>query len=122
MCKRTMLHLLLVGFVAATAARCEYVQHSFVGGIREGTVCVVEDITGVLRVDISLSWGTDLGFHVMATKYMRLASYSYEDLYRVGMTVRTLGLWEEQREGDWIGPWVVKWGGKAQNTQHMESI
>ena len=65
---------------------------------------LVSDATDVARFDLSFSFGTDMGAHVMATQWVQLKSYSYEDLYRVGYMPRQLGVWKEERDDWWVGP------------------
>ena len=75
--------------------------------VRSSMHSVVSDLTDVLRADVSGSVGTDMGAHLMATKYVQLKSYSYEDLHRLGLTSRMMGLWDEERETNWVGPWPL---------------
>lgn len=86
----------LVMLCAASIAGCAHVRNNL-----ENTLA---DAMDMLRVDVSFSLGTDMGAHVMATEYVQLKSYSYEDLYRVGIGTRAVGVWEEEREDWWIGP------------------
>lgn len=86
----------LVMFCTASIAGCAHVRNNL-----ENTLA---DAMDMLRVDVSFSLGTDMGAHVMATEYVQLKSYSYEDLYRVGIGTRAVGVWEEEREDWWIGP------------------
>ena len=72
--------------------------------VRSGMHNAVSDAMDIVRVDVSGSFGTDMGAHVMATKFVQLKSYSYEDLYRVGFGTRHIGVWKEDREDWWIGP------------------
>jgi hypothetical protein len=76
--------------------------------VRNGLHNMVEDAGDIVRFDVSTSFGTDMGAHVMATKFVQLKSYSYEDLYRVGHGGRILGLWREDRQDTWLGPKL--WG------------
>lgn len=72
--------------------------------VRQGIWNTLADATDVVRADVSVSFGTDMGAHVMITKWAQLKSYSYEGLYRCGLDARRLGLWEEARQDWWLGP------------------
>ena len=52
--------------------------------VRAGIYNVSADLVDLARFDVSGSLGTDMGAHVMITKFAQLKSYSYEDLYRIG--------------------------------------
>jgi len=73
--------------------------------VRRGLGYALTDATDIVRADVSLSFGTDMGAHVMLTKWAQLKSYSYEDLYRIGIGPRRLGIWEESRQDSWVGWW-----------------
>ena len=72
--------------------------------VRNNLKNTMADAMDMFRVDASFSLGTDMGAHVMATQFVQLKSYSYEDLYRVGIGTRSVGVWEEEREDWWVGP------------------
>jgi len=72
--------------------------------VRNGLYNFLDDATDIVRFDVSGSFGTDMGAHVMLTKFVQVKSYSYEDLYRAGYAGRMFGLWEEERQDLWIGP------------------
>jgi len=71
--------------------------------VRNGILSMHADATDILRADVSTSLGTDMGAHVMATNWLQLKSYSYEDIYRVGFGMRHIGVWTEEREDWWAG-------------------
>jgi len=72
--------------------------------VRNAIHNTIGDATDLIGLDFSGSFGTDMGAHVMVTKFVQLKSYSYEDLYRVGLGARHIGIWEEAREDWWVGP------------------
>jgi len=76
--------------------------------VRNGIHNALGDAMDILRLDVSASWGTDMGAHVMATERLQLKSYSYENLYRVGLGTRVIGMWREEREDWWVGSWHAK--------------
>ena len=63
----------------------------------------LSDAMDIVRLDVSGSFGTDMGAHVMITELAQLKSYSYEDLYRVGFGTRHIGVWKEERQDWWVG-------------------
>lgn len=73
-------------------------------GVRRSITNIPADFIDIVRVDVSGSFGTDMGAHAMITQLIQLKSYSYEDLYRLGINGRMIGLWREDREDFWIGP------------------
>lgn len=87
--------LLLSTFVLA-AGGCVHV--------RNGIHNALDDTLDLARADLTFSFGTDMGGHVMITKWAQLKSYSYEDVYRVGIGNRMIGLWKDAREDWWVGP------------------
>lgn len=66
---------------------------------RNAVYCVGEDLTDIVVADATVSMGTDMGAHVMATELLQAKAYSYEDLYRFGLGARRFGIWECEREG-----------------------
>ena len=76
--------------------------------VRNSIHSTVSDATDIVRADLGFSFGTDMGAHAMATQYVQLKSYSYEDLYRVGFGTRHIGVWKEEREDWWVGPWHAR--------------
>jgi len=76
--------------------------------VRRGLGYALTDATDIVRADVSLSFGTDMGAHVMLTELVQLKSYSYEDLYRIGLGPRRLGIWEESREDSWVSGWHTR--------------
>lgn len=72
--------------------------------VRNNLKNTLADAMDMLRADVSVSLGTDMGAHVMATQFAQLKSYSYEDLYRTGIGTRSIGVWDEEREDWWLGP------------------
>ncbi|MBN2163701.1 MAG: hypothetical protein JXR25_07510 [Pontiellaceae bacterium] len=66
---------------------------------RNSVYCLGEDLTDIVVADATLSLGTDMGAHVMATELLQVKAYSYEDLYRLGVGPRQIGLWKAEREG-----------------------
>lgn len=89
--------MVMVALSALGASGCVHVRNSLYN--------TVADATDIFRADVSASFGTDMGAHVMATQLVQLKSYSYEDLYRAGIGTRCVGLWKEDRQDWWIGPW-----------------
>ena len=88
--------------------------------VRRGIWCALADSTDIVRADVSFSLGTDMGAHVMATKWLQLKSYSYEDLYRVGIGARHFGIWEESRQDWWLGPTHAKC--LSMNSQFLAAV
>ncbi|MBN2684515.1 MAG: hypothetical protein JXR40_04505 [Pontiellaceae bacterium] len=82
--------LVLVGFIALGGG-CQ--------SARNAVYCIGEDLTDIFVADATLSLGTDMGAHVMATELLQAKAYSYEDLYRFGLGARRFGIWECEREG-----------------------
>ena len=70
--------------------------------VRNGIHNMIADATDIIRLDVSGSFGTDMGAHVMLTEFAQLKSYSYEDLYRVGFGSRHIGVWKEARQDWWV--------------------
>lgn len=66
---------------------------------RNAVYCIGEDLTDIFVADASVSLGTDMGAHIMATELLQAKAYSYEDLYRFALGARRLGIWECEREG-----------------------
>ncbi len=66
---------------------------------RNSIYCIGEDLTDIVVADATVSLGTDMGAHVMATELLQVKAYSYEDLYRLGVGPRQIGLWKADREG-----------------------
>ncbi len=89
----------VVGLMALLMALCV----SGCTQVRNSLHSALEDATDIVRLDVSGSFGTDMGAHVMLTKLAQLKSYSYEDLYRVGFDARHIGVWQEDREDWWLG-------------------
>jgi len=83
--------------LAAGAGGCVHVRNAIYN--------TAADATEVLRLDVSASLGTDMGAHLMLTRSLQLKSYSYEDLWRVGLGTRIIGMWREDRQDWWVGPW-----------------
>jgi len=98
--RRVLLRVVLLLVAAVVLPGCAHV--------RRGIWNALADATDIVRADVSLSLGTDMGAHAMATKWVQLKSYSYEDLYRVGIGARHLGVWEESRQDWWVGPTHAK--------------
>ena len=82
--------LVLAGFIALGSG-CQ--------SARNAVYCIGEDLTDIFVADATVSLGTDMGAHVMATELLQVKAYSYEDLYRVGLGARRFGIWECEREG-----------------------
>ncbi|MBN2704341.1 MAG: hypothetical protein JXR23_09035 [Pontiellaceae bacterium] len=82
--------LLLAGFVVLGSG-CQ--------SARNAVYCIGEDLTDIFVADATVSLGTDMGAHVMATELLQVKAYSYEDLYRFGLGARRFGIWECEREG-----------------------
>ncbi|HAK94562.1 MAG TPA: hypothetical protein DCM87_06070 [Planctomycetes bacterium] len=72
--------------------------------VRNNLHNTLADALDIVRADVSFSFGTDMGAHVMATQFVQLKSYSYENLYRVGVGTRLVGILEERRDDWWVGP------------------
>lgn len=66
---------------------------------RNAVYSIGEDLTDIVAADVSFSLGTDMGGHVMVTELVQAKAYSYEDLYRVSIGPRQVGLWECKRDG-----------------------
>jgi uncharacterized membrane protein len=96
---RMFCRFIVVSAILASASGCVHV--------RNGLYNFVEDAGDIVRLDVSTSWGTDMGAHVMVTKFVQLKSYSYEDLYRAGLGNRMIGAWKEERQDFWIGPMTI---------------
>ncbi len=88
--------LVLIAAFALAAGGCGYV--------RNGIHNTLEDSMDLVRLDVDFGFGTGMGAHVMATKWLQLKSYSYEDVYCFGLGNRIVGLWREDREDWWLGP------------------
>ncbi|NLX25011.1 MAG: hypothetical protein GXY61_03490 [Lentisphaerae bacterium] len=82
--------LVLAGFVVLGSG-CQ--------SARNAVYCIGEDLTDIFVADASVSLGTDMGAHIMATELLQAKAYSYEDLYRFGLGARRFGIWECEREG-----------------------
>ena len=72
-------------------------------GLRNYMLNRMADATDMARLDVSAGLGTDMGFHVMVTKLVRLEAYSTDDIYRAGFSRRCLGVWKEDRESWAVG-------------------
>jgi len=73
--------------------------------MRNAIHSTMEDAGDIARVDVSGAAGTDMGAHVMVTQYAQLKGYSCEDLYRAGINARSIGIWKDERNDWWIGPY-----------------
>ncbi len=71
--------------------------------VRNNLHNMLADSMDIFRADLSASFGTDMGAHLMATQYAQLKSYSYENIYRIGFGKRHVGVWKEDREDWWVG-------------------
>ena len=72
-------------------------------GLRNYMLNRMADATDMVRLDVSAGLGTDMGFHVMVTKLVRLEAYSIDGIYRAGFSRRCLGIWTEDRESWAVG-------------------
>ena len=90
-------HVLVLAVAAFALTGC--------AGVRNNIHNAAADATDILRFDVSLSLGTDMGAHFMVTKWLQLKSYSYEGVCRIGIGARHMGAWREERQDWWIGPW-----------------
>jgi hypothetical protein len=96
---RMFCRFIVVSAILASASGCVHV--------RNGLYNFVEDAGDIVRLDVSTSWGTGMGAHVMVTKFVQLKSYSYEDVYRVGLGNRMISTSKEDRQDFWIGPVTI---------------
>lgn len=98
--RRALCLAVVLAFVVVSGTGCRYVRNRMVNAMG--------DALDFARADVSLSFGTDMGAHVRLTKFVQGESYSYEDLYRVGYNPRMPGIWKEDRDDWWVGPWHGK--------------
>jgi len=87
--------LLMLIAAALTLGGCAQVRNSM--------HAFVADCTDLARADIGVSFGTDMGAHVMVTQFLQLKSYSYEEVGKIGFGARHIGTWMEDREDAWVG-------------------
>lgn len=88
--------LMALGLVLVVSAGC--------ARMRNAIHSTVEDAGDIVRLDVSGAAGTDMGAHIMVSEYAQLKAYNCEDLYRVGVGTRSIGVWEDERNDWWIGP------------------
>ena len=74
------------------------------GGLRNYMLNRIGDAEDMVRFDISLGAGTDMGCHAMVTRLIRFDAYSTDDIYRLGFSRRCLGVWKEDRDSWGFGP------------------
>ena len=95
--RRVLCFAVALGLAVVASSGCRYVRNALLNA--------PGDLMDIGRADLSLSLGTDMGAHIMLTKYVQLKSYAYDDLLRVGSSPRMLGIWREDRDDWWLGPW-----------------
>ena len=100
--RKSLKGLFVAGVVLAFAFTASGCVH-----VRSALYTSAEDAMDIFRADVSVSFGTDMGAHVMASEYVQLKSYSYEDLRRAGFGTRQMGVWKEDRQDLWLGPWRI---------------
>lgn len=90
--------------------------------VRNTIYNVGADAADLFRADLSFGFGTDMGFHIMATKQLQLKSYSYENVTRIGFGTRMIGGIKEDREDWWLGPKLVGSGYWRCRTHPMATL
>jgi len=89
--------------MALTAALLALAWLTGCAHVRNTIYNVGADAADLFRADVSFGFGTDMGLHLMATKYLQFKSYSYEGVTRIGFGTRMIGGITEDREDWWVG-------------------
>ena len=84
---------------------------------RNAVHCFAEDLTDIVEVDASFSFGTDMGAHVMATELLQAKAYDYEDVYLAGISPRQFGVRKAERSG-----WNLSLASSDWNSCHWDNV
>ena len=87
------------------------------GGLRNYMLNRAGDAADIVRADVSVGAGSDMGFHGQATRLLRLEAYSTDGIVRTGYSRRALGVWGEDRDS-W-GFSLLGGGGQRMNWGHF---